>query len=437
MLKASAAAIELAPPVGEPMYGYIARTEPSVGIHDPLFARAIVFDDGNSRAAIISCDLLALEVETAAEIRRRIELSLGIPASSVIICCTHTHSGPITLISEKLSRIWLELLKDKIVKAVQQALSSLKPAVLRHASTVVGEIGFNREYFWARNGGKEAEDYPIDESLNVLAVDSTDGGAIATVVNYAVHGVVLGPQNLEYSADFPGATCKHLAELRGGEGIYIQGACGEIDPTIQRDRGWGTGTFDDVEQYASRLAHAAIEALKDSTIEIAGDIQSSARIVNIPLDEPPSDEEIQQISDEANEYLDKEGELNQQIGSALLEWTKRIRYLKQINQIPSAWPVEITAIKIGQLCIVGLPFETFSAIGQGIKNRISPLIGWFAGYANGYLGYLPTKWAKDLGGYGGKTACRYGFGPLIIPPGYGADDFIVNETVKLAKESFI
>ena len=437
MLKASTAAIELAPPIGDPLYGYIARTKGSIGIHDPLFARAIVFDDGNSRAAIVSCDLLALEIETAAEIRRRIELSLDIPASSIIICCTHTHSGPITLISEKLNRIWLELLKDKIVKAVQRALSSLKPAILRHASTVVREIGFNREYFWARNGGKEAKDYPIDESLNVLAVDSTDGSAIATVVNYAVHGVVLGPQNLEYSADFPGAVCKHLKELRGGEGVYIQGACGEIDPTIQRDRGWGTGTFDDVEQYATRLAHAAIEALKDSTIEIAGDIQSAARIVNIPLDEPPSDEEIQQVSDEANEYLNKGGEVNQQIGSTLLEWTKRIRYLKQIDQIPSAWPVEIVAIKIGQLCIIGLPFEAFSAIGEGIKNRISPLIGWFAGYANGYLGYLPAKWAKDLGGYGGKTAGRYGFGPLIIPPGYGADDFIVNETVKLVEESFI
>jgi neutral ceramidase len=70
---AGASRIDITPPKGVPMGGYLARAEPAEDVHEPLYARALVLDDGQVRGVVVSADLPTIEPAAALEIRQRIE----------------------------------------------------------------------------------------------------------------------------------------------------------------------------------------------------------------------------------------------------------------------------------------------------------------------------------------------------------------------------
>ncbi len=420
MFQASAAEINLLPPVGGRMTGFIARQKPSTGVHDPIMARAVMLDNGRTKAVIVSCDLLGFDVPVAEKIRRCVGRACGIDALNVLLACTHTHSGPDSLASEGA---WMADVKVRIVDMASGLVPALKPARLRHGSTTVSGIGYNRE----------SDQHPIDESLGVIGIDGEDGQAIATIINYATHAVVLGPDNLEYSADFPGAACRHIARLRGGVGIYLQGAFGDVDPAVYRDRGWGMGTFDDTDETGRKLAEAAAAALDEAPIAVEVKIRSAVRILDVPLDAPPTQEELDEVAAEFGEKADDDDEVKRRTGKAMLKWVSKIGKAIKAGTVPAKLPMEIFVLAINDMRLIGVPFEVFTDIGLGIKAGLKPLETFFVGYANGYCGYYPTRWGKDRGKYGGKASCRFGFGPLITAVGYGADELLIREAVALAK----
>ncbi len=418
MFRASADEVDLRPPAGGEMIGFIARLVGSTGTHDPIMARAVLLDDGETKAVIISCDLLGFEVPRADEIRSRITETIGIETSNVLLACTHTHSGPASLAT---GGPWLDEAGEKIVNLVSGLAATLKPAHLSYGTTRVSGIGYNRE----------SEQHPIDETLGVIGINGDDGKAIATIINYATHAVILGPENLEYSTDFPGAAACHLARLRGGVGMYLQGACGDVDPAVYRDRGWGTGTFGDVDEIGQKLADAAVAALVDAPAAEEVKIRSVAKVVDVPLDEPPSSKELDEVAAEAA-AAEADSPSRRRSGKTMLEWVEKVRQAIKTGGPAETFGVEISVLGINDLRLVGVPFEIFTDISLGIKEGLKPLETFFVGYANGYCGYYPTRWGKDLGGYGGRTSCRYGFGPLITAIGYSADEQLVREAVALA-----
>jgi hypothetical protein len=100
--------------------------------------------------------------------------------------------------------------------------------------------------------------------------------------------------------------------------------------------------------------------------------------------------------------------------------------------------VEVYVARINELRMVGLPFETYTDIGLGIKQGVKSKLGrdvpvMFVGYANGLYGYCPTTWAKEQGGYGADVSCRW-FEALLTPIGRGADDVLIGEGASLASE---
>ncbi len=429
-LKASAGEIDIAPSTGTWMTGYGNRITPSRGVHDPIMARAVLLDEGETKLAIISCDLIGLDPSTAASIRRRIAENTSIPKGNVLICCTHTHSGPASMrfrgamghIDEK----WTAGAESRIVELVTTLPSKLKPARLVYSSTNVSGIGFNRQ----------DESQPIDEELAAIAIDSPDGSPIATLMNYATHAVVLGPRNLEFSGDFPGAAARRLQKLRGGIGFYLQGASGDAEPVVQLKRGWGKGTFDDAREVGEQLADKAVETLQhvQATDEVM--IHVARKVIDIPLDPPPSSEELSKIKAEFEKEhgraLSAQDPVAEQIALAMLEWAVNLERALEDNAVPDTVPSEIVAVRMNDLRIVAMPFEIYSGIGLDIKAKLRPHRTIFVGYANGLIGYLPTTWAKEQGGYGPNDACRW-FASLLTPISSRAHELVVSEAVTLAK----
>src|SRR5262249_251797 len=150
---------------------------------------------------------------------------------NTILSVSHTHSGPLTWESRTP---WYTEAEDKMVEAIGKAKAAMFPASLDISSGRI-HLGFNRRKtedgratMWGRTA-EQLPSHPLDPAVNVLLVKDPDGKTRAVLVNYACHPSVLGPDNLQYSADYPGAM-KHYVEsqIPGATCLFVQGGAGDV-----------------------------------------------------------------------------------------------------------------------------------------------------------------------------------------------------------------
>lgn len=424
-LTAAAGKVDLDPRVGQWMTGFASRTGPAQGIHDPITARALMLRNDEASLVIVACDLLGFSADAVAAIRRSIEARAGINAGNILVACTHTHSGPASLPMRGslgcIDREWFDSATERIVGLVSSLPGRLRPAVIAHASATVSGIGFNRQ------DSSRAR----DEELVAVSVETGTGETLATVINYATHAVVLGGGYTLYSADFPGEVNRRVEEMRGGVGLYLQGACGDINPAVEL-----RGNFEDCERIGDALARAAVSALAGSPRVGKVELAAASRPVDVPVDPPPSldqlESDIRGYENDRKSAEEARDIVKQHVADARLEWAAELRERMIKGSVPQTVRAEAFAAKVNDLRIVGLPFETYNDIGVEIKRVVKPLQGLFVGYANGLFGYCPTDWAKDQGGYGPEGS-YYWFGGLLTPVGYGAAELLIRECSSLAK----
>ena len=205
-LKAGAAAIELRPPNGILMAGYGARVGVSNGVLDPLHAKILVLEGKDRAVALVTLDLVSvLPVVQLDQIRAQVKSATGI--EDVIFNASHTHSGP--YLTEDPAE-WQTKLATDISAGIGRAWQSRRSARIGIGRGSVS-IGHNRLHSMSEGHGKmlwrnetRIPTSPVDATVMILRVDDEDGKQIAVLVNYACHPVVLGPENLQYSADWPG-----------------------------------------------------------------------------------------------------------------------------------------------------------------------------------------------------------------------------------------
>src|SRR5690625_4471382 len=113
ILRAGTAKKCINPPLGSEMAGFIARKGKLQGVHDNLWAKSLVINNSSNDLVLISLDLIGLQSETIDEIRTALEQDLDINKKSIIISCTHTHSGPETVVNSA-NKGYLDLLKRNI-----------------------------------------------------------------------------------------------------------------------------------------------------------------------------------------------------------------------------------------------------------------------------------------------------------------------------------
>src|SRR5688500_334263 len=93
-VRVGAGRVEISPPRGVPLAGYPFVDRPCRGIHDPLYATALVFEAQGRRAGVVALDLLAVGPALVGTVRAYAARSLDIPAERLLISATHTHSAP-------------------------------------------------------------------------------------------------------------------------------------------------------------------------------------------------------------------------------------------------------------------------------------------------------------------------------------------------------
>jgi neutral ceramidase len=192
----------------------------SEGILDPIFARAIVIDNGTASAALVSADTGMLGEQVWKTVAQRIEKELGIPAQNLIMNPTHTHSA-------------MGGSADQIFNVIKAAKERLQPARIGYG-TGVSYININRNIIDRKtNKWWEGPNYdgPSDKTVAVIKFETTNGEPIAVFFNYACHAVVTGNTDM-ISGDYPGATSRYIEDSFDDKivALFSSGAQGDQNP---------------------------------------------------------------------------------------------------------------------------------------------------------------------------------------------------------------
>jgi neutral ceramidase len=397
-MQVGSAAVVITPPAGTGLAGFAARTDGARGVHDDLYARALVLDDGDGRASLILCDLCEIDAPCVARVRRRVEDVCGIPAASVMVAATHTHAAPATfgLLSIPPDPRWLERLEGAAASAAAQACATLAPATVAVGRGQEPSVGRYRR----RRGG------PTDPTVTVVRCERSAGNP-ASLVHYACHPTVLGPDNLLISRDYCGFTVDAVERVTSGSCAFANGACGDINVGHSAGRtalGLPTPgrTFERAEALGLRLAIEAIRALRGAR-PIQGRLASRRRTVTVPLRQV-TEPDARSRAIESRRRVDAltacgaaaddalaDARLELFYAEAALEWAER--------RPASSEAAEVQGVASGDLALIALPGEFFAESGLRLRERSPFPHTVVIGYANGCLGYVPPASAFEEGGY--------------------------------------
>ncbi len=402
-LKAGTATVDVTPPLGYPMWGYSDRPGVSEKVHDPLHAKALVLDDGENKLAIVGLDLGRTPVREGLQyIRERVRENTGI--TNLLIVASHTHQGPVIERRDWPSpeKPWVADMEKKIAEVIERANSKLQEARIGvgHGETY---LGHNRRavrddgtvhMLWRNEERIPTE--PVDPEVGVIRVDDISGKPIAILVSYTCHPVVLGQDNLNLSADYPGVMMDMVEREMGGTCIFLQGAAGDINPYMDKTSINENG-LEEMRKAGEQLAHEVLRVARETVTKPCPES-------NIKFREDEFDFEPRWDLDRSDALKTLYNAYGKEVVDA---------YIDQFRELLCTMP---TAVINDSLAFVGLPGEIFVDFQLDLKSR-SPFKDTFMlGYCNGYLAYFPTIKAAAEGGYGAgsQTFVEVGAGERMV-----------------------
>jgi neutral ceramidase len=419
-MKVGAARVEITPPLGCRMDGFESRTSGATGIHDPLYARALVAEgDDGTTVALVVADLLHIEQRLQDQIAEAVLERTGITREHLQLAGTHTHSGPAQREPSEVERI----IGRHIVDAVAGAWATRRDAAAAVGIGRVDGIAGNRR----PDGG------PVDDRVTVTRFDAVDGAPIATLVNYGCHPTTLGPNNTLYTADFPGVVCRLVDEAVGGVTIFSTGPQGDVNPGGYSPEGSMVGvvvpwrTFESAERYGRILADCTLTVREGLTPATSSRVWGASRIVELRRKRLPDPIEARRAAVVAREA-------ERTVTAANLTWDATYHALvaaayaellaEQAEDPERDGPVRLraSALAFGPLLHLGVSGELFVALGQAMRLALGDDTTCVAALCDGTIGYIPTAEAFEVGAYEPNAS--------VIQPGEG--ERLVDAIVELA-----
>jgi neutral ceramidase len=394
-LQAGAARRIITPPPGIFLIGYGDRSKGNTGVHDDLTATALVLEDATTQIAIVALDMLAINEFVVDRVRQRVA------PTELLLCCSHTHSGPIAFAgkgSPRKNRVYIDALVEAVVAAVHEAQAGMVPVSLSYAGGQAG-IAINRREKMP-DGHMEIGRNPdgvVDHSVQVVSILNGSGKRLATLVNFACHGTVLGPDNLLVSADWIGAMRLQVEAELGGLMLFLQGAAANLNP----DMYWNdTRAFEMVTEQGLSVAEAVITTSRSESEKLQGSPLKVERAeVWLPTETPA-------ISSQPPKNYGKPllSMANLPAWMAFLAdplLNQRYPWKPQIEARDGFWsvPMRVNAVRIGEMGLVSFAAETFTEIGLSVKESSPARHTLFASLTDGCVSYLHTAASHLEGGY--------------------------------------
>ena len=435
-MRAGVGRADITPPIGVPAGGWGNQLhEISEGNDLELWATVLVAEgpDG-ARAAIVDVDLCILDDLQAARARSVVGEAARLPAEHVAAGTTHNHSVPVTLElggawirrNRELVAPYVESVFDAIGRAAADAVARLRP-IRVGAARGSSPLAVNRRM--TTPDGKTTvgldPDGVVDPTLTVVRLDGEDDRPVATIVHYACHPIVLGPDNTFVTPEYPGIVKRVVEAAHGGHCLFVQGACGDVGPRelfvpgLEPYRRLGAMLGHEAAGVAWRAGWRAHrqrvrqgeESAWIASFEYEPDAEPDPTVrvlsetVPLPLREDLGDrrawrEDAERCEGEA--YAAREAKAPE---AEIRELTVRTKFARMRAERGDAldgldaYPLLVHGIRLGPVALVGVPVELFSELGTAIRDASPFATTLVSAYWNGYRNYLPTDAERERGGY--------------------------------------
>jgi Neutral/alkaline non-lysosomal ceramidase, N-terminal len=416
-LQAGVAVVDITPPLGYRMAGYYSERR-NTGTHDPLLAKAVVFQQGSVQAAFVECDLVSIPAEVSAKARALAEKGTGIPSRHMVVSATHSHTGP--LFTGPLRKLWSEqaiardgkdpteafdypaALIERVAQAIEQAAKNARPTTL---SAGVGEqtgLSFNRRFHMKDgtvrfNPGRRNPDIvrpagPLDPAVSVLLfTDAATARPLASITNFAMHLDTIG--GTEYAADYPLYVERQLRQKLGDDfvSLFATGTCGDINHIDVNGDNPLKGHAE-AERIGTTLGNTVVATLPKLVEQRQVSLAVRQKLIEVPA---------QQFS---NNETTKAKERMHKIGGRELTFLEQVETNKIVDVSQrygsGKVPLEVVAIRLSpDVAIVTLPGEVFVELGLAIKQASPFKTTLVVELSNDAPAYIPTKKAFAEGSY--------------------------------------
>jgi neutral ceramidase len=411
-LQAGVAVADITPPVGYRMCGYF-NERLSTGVLNPLHAKALVLRQGDTRAALVFCDIIGISADVSKRARRQAEQETGIRAENILLAGTHSHTGPLYFdalrdyLHEKAmakqgkdpceQRDYSADLVAGIVKAIREADTKVRPVQAQAGVTQQQGLSFNRRFHMKDgtvrfNPGVLNPDIvraagPIDPGVGIVFFRDVNGtDAFAGLANFALHLDTTG--GTLYAADYPYFVEQNLREKFGKDFtlLFGTGTCGDINhiDVTTKDRLRS-------ETIGATLGRTVAAGLAQSKTIDRPSLAVKRAVVNVPMQQFTA-AEIEQ----AKKDMDK-------IGTSSLPFLDQVKAYKIMDvqsRGGSTIPLEVQAFRLSdEVVVVGLPGEVFVEIGLAIKKASPFPVTLVIELCQDDVAYVPTRKAFAEGSY--------------------------------------
>ena len=436
-LLVGASAVKITPPPGAAMAGYF-HNRGAEGVHDDLYAKALVLQKDGVRTALVICDLIEVPRIVTDQVRAMVARDKTVPAGNVMISATHAHTGPVLAdsadaynLTGQMRSIAVEYsrsLPARIADTIRLATQNMRAARVSAAAGEEPSLSFNRRFFmkdgtvgWnpgKQNPGILRPTGPTDPQVPVVYFESSDGKPIATYVNFTMHLDTVG--GLEYSADYPYTLAKLLAAVKGPEmlSFFSIGAAGNVNHIDVSDPNPQSGHYE-AARIGTVLAAEVLKTLRQTRSMPADRLQCKSEVVKMPL-APLTSGDVEW----AKGITAKFGKPD---AAPFMDQVRADKIMAVSARNGQPVDAEVQVIALGnQIAWVGLPGEVFVELGLAIK-RASPFpLTIVAELSNDDPGYVPNREAYPQGAYEPVSA--------RVAPGSG--EMLVDGAVRLLTELF-
>jgi neutral ceramidase len=365
-IKMGVAQVNITNPAPTVMAGYAARTTPSTGVHDSLYASCLFFTGDKIKAMIISVDLIGFTSAFVDELKGEISKATGVEPGNLMIVAVHNHGAPSPRATDSDATntvpAYVKFLKERVITMAMAATRNPVP-VKMGISKGSCNLNINRRALIANGSiwlGRNP-DGPCDHELVVSRFEDMNDKTLAVLLNWPCHGTVSGQDNTLITGDWPGAAARYIKKNEGSDVVVAVtiGASGDINPI------YGPGkNFTEIEAVGFHVGREACKALASVKTFPLKDVQTTSTVMSFPGKKPGKDDFPQATFEPGPEAV-----------------------------------IRLTVFKIGELVLSGVSGELVNEIGMDVKNRSPYSNTIVVTHCNGSSGYICTDKMFPEGGY--------------------------------------
>jgi hypothetical protein len=399
--KVGVASVVITPETDMPMAGYAARTKPSEGKVQDLFAKALAIEDAaGTRLVIVTLDLIGVPRDLRLAIEARAQADHRLPREALLLNASHTHCGPefrigrdrpdVQANAATLGEDYGRELQTRIAYVIATALQQAAPAGLTWNRARAGFAMNRRLPTDTGYANSPYPDGPVDHDVPVLAARDADGKLRALLFGYACHATTLGFQH--FCGDYPGYAQEYLeTDHPGATALFLNGCSGDQNPYPRRDL-----------EYAKRHGRALAMAVETALTvvpprPVRGSLRAAYAEIALAYSPPPTRAEFEQRLAGKDKYLASHAR-------------KMLDRLDREGALPTEYPhFPVQMVRFGDdLLLTALGGETTVDYSLRLKRELAGLAAvWVAGYSNDVMAYIPSRRVREEGGYEGGDSMRY------------------------------